>query len=83
MRSLEETRFGRKSTIDHTQCIDCMFCHFVDFSKLNDMMDHMHVKESYVDINNMSLGVCYKFNKIVGMYDMSCEYFKPITMDTL
>lgn len=69
-----------REKLGHTLCIDCMFYHFTDFSRINEVMDRMHVKDSYVDINNLSLGICYKRGCVVGSYDMSCEFFKGSTM---
>lgn len=69
--------------IDHTLCIDCSFYHFTDFGRLNRTLDDMHVKDTHVDINNLSLGVCYRTGGVVGSYDVSCKSFKGINMDHL
>ena len=62
-------------------CIDCSFYHFVDFDRLNRMLDDMHVKDTFVDINNLSLGICYKTGQVVESYDIACEYIKRPEMN--
>ena len=64
-------------------CIDCSFYHFVDFSRLNKMLDDMHVKDTFVDINNLSLGICYKTDQVIGSYDIVCKNFKSPVMNNL
>lgn len=64
-----------------TSCIDCLFYHFTDFDRLNRILDDMHVKDTYVDINNLSLGICYKSGQVVGSYDIACDCCKMTTMN--
>ena len=47
------------------------------------MLADMHVKDTYVDINNLSLGICYKSGQVVGSYDIACDFVKKVTMNYL
>lgn len=81
MRLEPSVEYNPKPYVNHPQCIDCACYHFTDFDRVNRMLDAMKAKDSFVNLNDMSLGVCYKLGKVVCCYDMSCDMFEPSSID--
>ena len=72
---LEE--YIHQEILDNPSCIECLHCHSVDFTRINELLHDSNVPT----INRLPIGVCHVYDKVVAYSDKSCVHFNYSNYD--
>ena len=72
---LEE--YIHQEILDNPSCIECLHCHSVDFTRINELLHDSQVP----NINRLPIGVCHIYDRVVAYADKACNHFNYTDYD--